>query len=181
MFNVETTFIFGSRLKEDPLDSISTENGQIINMYGDYAQVNLTERGFNGKFAVGKIIPVFGCNQNSGLYLRGSIGLLQHKIYIENKGSNTPQIIREYSKGYDRLTNGVSFTEFIGWQNFSNKNAFHFFVGFEFTQAFTQNRRSWDFATNQAMDENRIDLLYGIKIGWYIPFISKPATDYYYN
>jgi hypothetical protein len=180
MFSAEATFLFTNNLNEDPLDSISGENGQIINRYGDYSRVYLSQRGWHAKITAGKIFPVFNSNANSGFFVKGSVGILQHRIFIDNKGNNAPQIVGDYVKGYDRMCYGLSVLEFVGWQNFSSKNGLHFFAGFEFTQGFTKNRRSWDFATNKKIDEQRIDLLYSFKIGWYIPMGKRQATNYYY-
>ena len=95
-------------------------------------------------------------------------------------GNNTPQVLDDYRKGYDRLTNGLSVSEFVGWQNFGDKSAYHFMIGFEFTQAWTKNRRTWDYATNTKLDNPRLDLLYTFKVAWFIPFRKREVTGYFY-
>jgi hypothetical protein len=176
----EAAYIFGSDLKENPIENLINSNNEITNMYGEPAQINMREAGMHLMITTGKIISINKQNPNSGIFIRGGLGLLQHKIYIENNGNNTPQILGEYRKGYDRLCNGLALSEFIGWQNFSNKGAYHFLIGFEFTQGFTKNRRTWDFATNSKMDESRFDQLYSIKAAWFIPIRQKQATGYFY-
>ncbi len=177
---LEMTFIFGPNVKNDPLDSISNEVGQITNIYGDQSQIYLSEHGFHLKLWAGKIFPLFNANPNSGLLLRGSVGMLQHKIFIRNVGNNTPQVTGDYVKGYDRMCNGLALSEFIGWQNFSPDKGYHFQLGFEFTQAFTQNRRSWDFATQTQISQQRLDLLYTFKVAWFIPLHRKQSSTFYY-
>lgn len=176
----EATYLFGSDVKEDPLLSISNSDGSITNRYGEAAEIFMRMSGMHLKVTLGKVFPVLRNNKNSGIYLRAGAGMLQHKIFYSNTGNNVPQIIDDYSKGYDRLCNGFAVSEFVGWQHFSSKKFYHFFAGVEFNQAFTQNQRQWDFATNQKIDVQRLDLSYSFRIGVIILFKSKPATDYYY-
>jgi len=173
-------FLFGSNVKEDVLQSIRTSEGEIISQTGEYADVLLLERGltFNGN--ISKIVPILSPNPNSGLMIRGGIGLLQHKIRIENQNDVVPQLSSEHKKGYDRLSNGLAFTEFIGYILFSNSRFLNLFAGFEFTQAFTKNRRTFNYDTQEKDNNTRKDLLYGIKIGWMIPIYKKSPDEYYY-
>lgn len=180
MLGAEATYIFGNTVNENTLINLMNSYDQITNMYGEISEINVRQSGMQIKGSIGKIIPVLKNNKNSGIYIRGSLGLLHHKIYIENLGNNTPQILDDYRKGYDRLSNGLSVSEFVGWQNFSDKGAYHFMVGFEFVQAWTENRRTWDYSSNQKLDNKRLDLLYTFKVSWFIPFRQKEATGYFY-
>ncbi len=180
MVGLEASYIFGPNVKENPLEPIINSEGEITNMYGESAQINLREAGMQLKMTAGKIFSFGNINPNSGIFIRAGLGFLQHKIYIENLGNNTPQVLGDYRKGYDRMCNGLSTSECVGWQNFSDQGAYHFLVGFECTQAFTQNRRAWDYTTNSRMDEKRLDIIYTLKAAWFIPFHQKPATGYYY-
>jgi hypothetical protein len=180
MIGAEATVLFGGEVKQNTLEGILNSSNQITNMYGEPGMITMRQSGFKVIGTLGKIIPVFGVNQNSGIFIRGNLGFLQHKIYIESNGNNVPQVTGDYVKGYDRLCNGILIGEFIGWQNFSTKGAYHFIIGFEFTQAFTENRRDWDFATQQKIDTKRLDLIYALKLGYYIPFRQKQSTGYFY-
>lgn len=179
-FGIEGNYLFSDKVNDDPLINISRADGQITNRYGEAAVVYLRLSGFHAKATIGKIIPVTQKNRNSGVYLRGSVGMLQHKIFIANDGNNVPQILDDYTQGYDRLCNGVAFSEFVGWKHYSKKSFVHVFGGVEFTQAFTENRRIWDFETNQKIEGQRTDLLYSFRVGVMILLKSRPATDYYY-
>ncbi len=180
MIGAEATLLFGGEVKQNTLEGLLNSSNQITNMYGEPGIISMRQSGFKVIGTLGKIISVFGVNQNSGILIRGNLGFLQHKIYIESDGNNVPQLMGDYVKGYDRLCNGMMVGEFIGWQNFSNNGAYHFIIGFEFTQAFTENRRDWDFATKQKIDDNRLDLIYALKLGYYIPFRQKQSTGYFY-
>jgi hypothetical protein len=180
MFGAEATLIFGNKLKEDPLKNILTKDGQMIDKFGSYAPIAENERGLQIKATVGRIIPVKGSNLNSGIFIRGAIGYIEHRINIVNTEGSTPQIDGDYYYGYDRYCNGFSTSEFIGWQQFSNEKAYHFMIGFEFTQGFTECRRAWDFETNTKLTGTRTDLLYTLKMAWFIPIRQRNTTKYFY-
>jgi hypothetical protein len=180
MLGLEASVFFGGEVKQNTLQELMNSDNQITNMYGEPGSINMRQTGFKVMGTLGKIFPVFGSNSNSGIFIRGNMGLLQHKIYIESVGNNIPQLSGDYVKGYDRLSNGLMIGEFVGWQNFSKNGAYHFILGFEFTQAFTENRRDWDYATYQKIDGKRLDLMYALKLGYYIPFRQKQSTGYFY-
>ncbi len=180
LIGIEGNFLFGSDIKEDGIfDSIKTSDGQIINIYGEYAKVLLTERGFFIGAKIGKLFPVFGSNPNSGIMVNASCGLLQHKIRIENDGNNALQIIDDYTKGYDRLTNGIAISEFIGYMHLSKNHLVNLYAGFEFYQAWTKNRRDFNFDTMEKDARDRKDFLYSFKFGWIIPLYKKMPDKFY--
>lgn len=181
ILGAQGAFIFGPNVKENVLKNISTvEEGAVIDKNGQFANVRISEKGFTATLSGGKLFPLGG-NPNSGLMLIANVGLLQHKIRIESVGSNAPQLDANYKKGYDRLSNGAAFSEFIGYLFLSNNRLMNFFGGFEFTQAFTQNRRSFDFDLMRKDNTKRTDLLYGIRAGWIMPLYKRnPEAVYYY-
>ncbi len=188
-FEINSNFIFGSVLKNDAasiFDSITTtrtdeSDGYIINEYGEYAKVVTSERGFFVGGRVGYILPVFKDNPNSGIMFSAGGGLLQHKIRIDNDGNNAPQINKDYRKGYDKLTNGLAVSEFVGFVYFGKQQLVNFYAGVEFYQAFTQSRRSYDFNLMGPDLQKRRDYLYGIKVGWIVPIYKREPDPFYYN
>jgi len=178
IFGIDGNFIFGNNVKEDGiLDSISTEKGQIIDENGNNANIDFFERGFLASLKIGRLFSLFGPNKNTGVVIIGSVGLLQHKIRIEG---DAPPIQDDYKKGYDRLTNGLALSEFIGYLYLGNKRVLNFYAGFEFTQAWTRNRRSYNFDTMKKDETKRIDVLSGIRAGWIIPLYKRVPDEYYY-
>ncbi|HHS95413.1 MAG TPA: hypothetical protein ENJ45_02405 [Phaeodactylibacter sp.] len=172
--------LFGNKLKEDVLANIRTPEGQIISSNGSWAQIVLRERGFHVEGRIGKLIPLMKDNHRSGLRLVLGIGFLQHKIRVQDDPQAfVPQIAGAYRKGYDRLTNGWMLSQFVGYQHLAKNRLINFYAGFEFKQAFTRNRRDWDFLSEAASDKNlRKDLMWGLKVGWILPFyISKAYAE----
>jgi hypothetical protein len=180
MFGVEGEFLFNDGIKNNNLLSgISTPEGNIIDQDGAFAIVSLQERGFLFSLKAGKLFPVIGPNPNSGILATVAPGFLQHKIRIETK-SDVPEISGDYVKGYDHLTNGVALTEFIGYMHCGNTRLINFFAGFEFTQASTMNRRAFNFDTMSKDNSQHLDLLIGIKAGWFFPLYKHAVNTYYY-
>lgn len=176
-------FIFGNTLNDvdSLMYNLQTENGFIIDMAGNIADVSLYQRGYTLTAKVGKVIPVLSPNPNSGFYVSLSAGYLQHKIRIEVQNNNVPQLNDDYKKGYDRLTGGFTLSQFIGYMYLSDSRLLNFFGGFEFTQAWTSPLRDVYFDTMKPdPKQNRLDLLNGFKIGWIIPIFERQPEKFYY-
>ncbi len=181
IIGLEYGYIFGGNLKQtDILDHLKDETGNIINEYGEYGTILMTERGFYAGGSIGKIIPVLAPNPNSGIRLQVGAGLLEHHIHIENKDNNIPCVLGDYRKGYDRRTNGLSLKEFIGYHFLDPKGYFNFYAGFEFYQAWTYNRRNLNYDTGLPDDELKHDYLYGFRVGWILPLYRKDPDPFYY-
>lgn len=184
VFGFDYTYMFGRNLTEEAstiFNNITTSDGHIIDKYGQFSAIMLSERGFYTGAKLGRVIPLSKQNLNSGLLVSFGMGLLQHKIFIENDGNVTPQIIGDYKKGYDKLTNGLALQEFIGYMYIGKSKLANFFVGVEFTQGFTQSRRDHDFNLMMKDETKRIDLLYSFRVGWIVPFYNREAKDFYFN
>ncbi len=182
LLGADGNFIFGDNLKngESLLESISTEEGFVIDHYGSPANISLYERGFHLQVKAGKLFNIIGPNPNSGLIITGGIGYLQHKIRIENNEGSAPQVLGDYAKGYDKLSGGPAISEFIGYLHLGNKKLFNFFAGIELVQAWTKAKRSYDFNLMGKDESNRFDTFFGAKIGWLVPLYQKVPDAYYY-
>lgn len=182
IIGLNANFLFGNSVKSDVLASLRTDAGFIIGNNRLPADIALRQRGWLLQAEIGKHFPLNAENPRSGIRITISPGLLQHNIRIQDDPQQAvPQLLGDYKKGYDRLTNGFSLTEFIGYQLLSENRRMNFFLGLEFTQAFTQNRRDFDFVTRTKDETRRTDLLYGIRLGWIIPFyVGSAGGDIYY-
>jgi len=88
-----------------------------------------------------------------------------------------------YKKGNDRLTIGTNFHVFIGYSYMANGGYLNFYGGFYFQQGFTKNQRTifFDQPNVPVPTDVRLDLQYGVKIGWFIPFYKREPKDYYFD
>ena len=181
IFGFESGFIFGSEVKTNVLSNLVTAEGLIIGNDRAFADIQLRERGFYIGAMVGKLFSLSEVNKRSGIRLTVSSGLLQHKIRIQDDPlRDVAQLSTEYKKGYDRLSNGLAFNEFFGYQYLSRNKRINFYAGVEFTQAFTQSRRDFNFDTMSVDEASRVDLLFGVRVGWVLPFYLGNASEIYY-
>lgn len=178
IFDAKFDFMFGIDVKEDVLFNLRTYDEGIIANDKNFADILLRERAFFAGLSIGKIVPLSQVNKRAGIKWSLGAGLLQHKIRIQDDPDrDVPELLGAYKKGYDRLTNGLSLQEFIGYQQLGLKGRLNFYAGFEFTQAFTQNRRSYNFDTMMQDTQKRIDLMWGVKVGWILPFYLGRASN----
>lgn len=182
VYGAEWGIIFGNDIIEnDILDNLKIEQGVIIGEDGLAADVILYERGFYASLKAGRVFSILNRNPSSGLFVMLGGGLLQHKIRIDVANNTAPQLTDDTKKGYDRLTNGFAINQFVGYLNLSNNRLFNFYIGVDITEAWTKNRRSYNFDTMMKDDAQRLDLLYGARIGWIIPFYKRGSVRTYYD
>jgi hypothetical protein len=186
MITTEGSFLFGQNVKNKVsifsgiASDITTSNGYIISQSGVYSNLAITERGYVLSLKTGKLLPVLKNNPNCGLLLQIGAGIMQHKIRIDVSQNDAPQLRNDYKKGYDKMCNGPALVEYFGYQHLDNNKRVNFTGGIELIQAWTQSRRAYYFAEGKKPDENRMDVLIGLKLGWIIPIYRKTGNEYYY-
>ncbi len=174
LLGVEGSFIFGNKVVEPGiLNNVINSAGQIIDQDGQMADVFLFERGWTAFATVGKILPLFGPNPNSGLMLKVGGGYMRHKVRVQTQKNVVPQLEDEYLEGYDRLSAGPAVLAFIGYQHFDNRRRVNFFAGVELMAGFTQALRLYNFDTEQYNIPERTDLLTGLRVGWSLPIYRR--------
>ena len=177
IYGIEFAFMFGDTVKEDPLAQLRLENDEILGADNAYADVFQRQRGAFLGVNFGKIIS-FNEKSRSGLRITGAIGVLANKIRIVDESRSLPQIEGAYLKGYDRLTRGLAFREFVGYQHISEDKRINFYIGLEFTQGFTKHVRAIDFDTGLAPDPGtRFDGLVSLKAAWVLPFFDDYVDE----
>lgn len=180
-YGVNGSYYFGDNVKEDVLSEIRNEDGFLIGNNKIHANIFLRQRAFYIGGSFGKIFSLSQYNRRSGIRATLGLGLFQHKIRVEeDPNSFVPIIAGEYKKGWDRMSNGLSLRQFIGYQHLSSNGLINFSIGFEFMQAFTQNQRIQDFKLMEKLDESRFDMMYGVKLVWTLPFLLGVSGDSIY-
>ena len=130
---------------------------------------------------VGRVFNEFlSPNPNSGILLTAGAGYFQHKIKIDFRDGTVFQLSEDRLKGYDRLTTGIAFQQFVGYQFYGRSNLLNFYAGFEFIQAFTKNRREYNYDSRSFDTGNKSDYLAGFRFGWVIPFRKRRSEEFYY-
>lgn len=181
LVGIDGSYIFGSKIKQENLfESISTENGEIINKDGLFANVLTYQRGLSTFLTGGKAF-LFAENNHSGIYFIAGLGYMQHKIRIQTQEDIIPHLDDEYKKGYDRLSGGLSMKMTMNYMYFSKRNNIKFFVGFEFIKGWSKNLREYNFdQMTHATGELRNDIVLGIKSGIIIPILRKNSEEFHY-
>lgn len=182
ILGAEGGFLFGGKVKNERtiLSNIETTDGNIVDMEGIYANYHFYEQGFSVIAKLGKVIPLGKPNTNSGLLLGVGGGYLQHKIFIDHRDRSAPQLTGDYLKGYDELKRGPAVNVFAGYLHLDNSKLINFYVGIEYTTAFTQNARPYSFATMRYYNEKYTDTFFSLKAGWMIPVYRRAPKDFYY-
>lgn len=182
IFSTDFNYIFGSTIKgvDQILSMVLNSSGYITDGNGTYSLYTIYERGYALNVRFGKIFNVLNTNPNSGLMIMGGVGYLTHRLVIDNQFHTAPQISNDYAKGYDRQTGGVALNEFIGYFYMGKSRLLNFYGGFEFVQGFTKSQRDYIFDLQKKDTESKLDLFYGIRIGWMIPSNRRTPDKYYY-
>ncbi len=178
IFGVESHLMFGENVKEDPLLILRTPEGDLIGRDQQLATVVLRQRGLYVGVHTGKLIT-FG-QKRSGLRLTVGAGMLRHWIRLQDDTQTVPQIAGNYRKGYDRLTGGLATSQFIGWQHLGRLKRSNWCVGIDLSQGFTTSLRDWDYNDRKKLDNKRLDLRFGLRATWTLPFYQPKAEDIEY-
>jgi|TARA_R110002072_G_scaffold19826_19_gene73087 hypothetical protein len=183
IFSFNGHFMFGNSVQnsEQILRAVITDNNNILNQTGNYAQLSLLQRGFYFLGESEKLFNQLGTNPNSGLSISVGAGFINHWIFFDNAGDDSPQILDEYGKGYDRYSGGALFKQSIGYTYLSNRRRINFKISFEILEAFTYNYREFNYDTGLSDTEQHLDLLYGIRLNWYLPIYQKANEEFFYD
>jgi hypothetical protein len=184
VYGLDGNFMFGSKIRMTGLfDHLADSKGIIHDVNGDVGTVVLFSRGFNVNLMVGKVFPVWSPNNNSGIYVHGGVGYLQHKLRIETNDQVIPSLELDYKKGYDRFSSGINFHEFVGYAFLANQGIVNFYGGFYFQQGMTYNRRDifFDQPDREVPKGMMLDLQFGFKVGWFVPVYQRKPKDFYFD
>lgn len=174
------TWNFGKNVvtaEKHMFDSIVGSSGEVIDQDGLFSVIRLNERMHTMSFDAGRLFPVWKTNRNSGILCTVGVGAMYHRIDIYASKSKVPQVTNDYEKGYDRLTGGLMFSQYIGYQHLDVKKQMNFNIGFVMNEAFTKSLRTTQFDLRRYDDTKRFDVLSGIRLGVTIPIYTKKRED----
>ncbi|MBC7383054.1 MAG: hypothetical protein H7296_08685 [Bacteroidia bacterium] len=180
LFSVEGSYFFGKNVREDVVANMRNSDGVITDNEGYPADLRLTERGWNIYGNIGYLISKLGNNPNSGLFFTMGAGWMQHKVKLYDANQKIAAVKGDLKKGYDRLSGGLGFTQFVGYKYISNNRLANCYFGFEFYEGMTQSMRGFNYDTGLADNQKRLDVLIGFRFGWILP-LYKRTKDFYYN
>ena len=184
IITAEWNYLFGGEVENraEILDNIVTSNGELLNGNGSYAQININQRGSYLYLQVEKLLFSPKNNQNSGWVLGAGAGHAWHWLNIDNVGNDSPQLINDYTAGYDGMSRGFLATQSIGYMYLSTNKLINFRLSFEVTEIWSKNLRKYYYPTGTIGNEVNLNLLYSFKLKWYLPiYLGGKTEEYYYN
>ena len=181
IFGIESNYMFGRKVKEDVTIQLKNSDGFVVDNEGYPADLRVTERGLGLRLLGGKVFKVLNANPNSGLMVTIGFGYLQHKINLYDAQQKIAAIKGDRKYGYDRLTAGVSISQFVGYLFLSENRLLNFYFGFESSQTFSKSLRKLNYDTGLPDTKQRLDVLSGLRFGWVLPLYKKTPNDFYYN
>lgn len=185
LFGAKFDFIVGSDVREDSLminirDKYATSSRSLyefINNDGNRIGVPVFERGYSVGLSAGRIFNKNKSKPDNGFTVITTAGFIQHRINIFDKDKSVMSLRGNYLKGYDRLANGLFVEQFAGYSHFSQNKLINFTVGLDFLVGFTQGRRDYLYDVMRPDNAKRLDILCGVKAGWYIPIFKRNVED----
>jgi hypothetical protein len=182
IFGIKLDFTNGDQIKEDSLFSGIKDNaGTMINQNGQRIGINIYRRGFMSGIEAGYIINTSKKVSDNGIMLLTGLGFIQHKILIQDKGESILSLTADYRKGYDRLTNGLYLEQYVGYLYLSNNGLINFHIGLDVAMGFTQGRRDFLYDVRRPDKENRTDILFGVRGGWYLPMFKRKSEEFFFE
>jgi len=183
IWGVEGSYLFGNTIRQNSLlnSYVYHSTGLIIDDGGQPANVAFNQRGWTATARIGKLIPLKPERKESGLLVLGGLGILQHKLHVDTRGSSVYVLNGPYVKGIDHLSNGFSLVQQIGYLHLDKRRLINFSISFEAYQAFTRNRRAYNFDEMGANDELRVDLLFGVRFSWILPVYREHSNQYFFD
>ena len=165
----EASYMFSKYVAENNVfDSIAGSNGYLVDRNGYNFYPDISMRGFTVGAHLGRLFPL-GRNRNSGILVSVGAAFIQHRLHFQNLSNVAPQVTGEILKGYDRLTNGYTINQFIGYQFMGMNKMLNFYVGLDFAQGRTQYARNWNNDLMGSDERQRADNYWGIRLGWILP------------
>lgn len=182
IFGPKYDYIFGTKLKEDSLMiNIIDKYGSFIGNSAQRVGVTIYQRGYMIGFQGGKIFNIGKSSSDNGILAMTTVGFMEHKILIRDRDNAIPSLRGDYKKGYDRLTNGWMLEQYVGYTYFANNNLLNFHIGLNVSAGFTKGRRDFLYDVMRTDTESRVDLLLGIRAGWYIPIFKRKSEEFFFE
>lgn len=182
MFGPKIDFLLGNNIKEDSfLINLTDDDGSLLNQDGQPVGISTYERGYLIGIQGSKIINISKTNSDNGILITTTAGFMQHKINLFDRERTIPQLRRDYKKGYDRLTNGMFVEQYVGYNYFAKDGLINFHIGLNVTAGFTEGRRDYLFDVQRPDTDSRLDILFGIRAGWYFPIFKHKSEEIFFE
>jgi len=181
IFGLDGQFLYGTKVKEN-IERLYLVQGVMLGTDQTATALYKKERGLLFGAHFGKLFAIHHeKNPRSGIRATLGLGYLRHWIKITDEFNSANQFQGAYLKGYDRLTAGLAVTPFLGYQYTSLNRYLNLIIGIEYTAAFTQSQRSWDYDLFGQDTRKRKEGLLGLRFGFSLPiYVGDSEHDVSY-
>ena len=184
-WGVRAIYLTGAEAQEPGLlQNLTTETGEIIDNEGDVAFINVSGRGAIFGLNYGRIfpdaLPLPKSNPNSGLFIRGGLGSIHHKIGYDFTENRITQLEDPFLQGYDRLTWGAYASGFLGYFHMATNKRINFYAGIWGFAAHTHPLRTINLDTGLTDQGPRLDAGLGLEFGWTLHIYKRAPKEYWY-
>jgi hypothetical protein len=185
LFGAKFDFIVGKNVTEDSLminirDKYATYSHNLyefINNDGQRIGVPVYERGYTVGLSAGRIFNRSKLHPDNGITILTSAGFIQHRINIYDKDKSVMSLRGRYLRGYDRLSNGWFVEQYAGYSHFSGSRLINYTIGLDFMAGFTEGRRDYLFDVMRPDHAKRLEILFGVRGGWFIPMFKRKSDE----
>jgi hypothetical protein len=181
LFGIDFNYGFGRNMHEDVLAQMKNSDGFLVDNSGYPADLRVSERIVDLVLHAGKLLPLGAANKNSGLMLDVGLGYMQHRIHFLDANVQVAAVSGVIANGFDRLTNGIVASQFVGYMYLSDSKLLNFYVGVESYEGHTKSVRKINYDTGLSDNASRLDVLLGLRMGWILPLYSRTPKNYFYN
>jgi len=176
IFGVSAHYLFGESTREQELLS------NIFPIFSGDGQLPAMDVGFRAlivRATFGGVVRIFPkANRNSGLLFLAGVGYGEHQTRIATTGGLIPQLGPDYLKGYDRYSNGLFLSQFLGYLHLSNSRRINFYAGIEWGQFLATPRRGWQYDIGPVPQVMGNDMTLGLRMGWIFPAYKRTKYRY---
>lgn len=178
---IESNYFFGRNVKENVLSQLTNSDGFMIDNEGYPADIRVTERGLGIHLFGGRLFKLASANPNSGLIITAGAGYMHHKIKLYDAQQKIAAFKGDLVKGFDRLSAGLSLSQFVGYLFLGENRLLNFYAGIDCYEGFTTSVRKMNYDTGLPDTKRRLDVLLGFRFGWILPLYKKKPNDFYVN
>lgn len=181
IFGVDAFYLFGKNVKEDVLKQLTSTEGHVTDNEGYPADLRVSERGLGVHAHLGGMFNFNPATPNSGIVVTVGVGYLYHKINLYDAQRRVAAVFDDRKRGYDRLSGGLSFSQFVGYMHLSDNRLWNYYLGFELYETLAKSYRKLNYDTGLTDTKTRFDGLLGLRVGWILPLYKKTPNEFYYN
>lgn len=179
VLGMDFTYMFGDNVKEDVVASFRSKEGYFLGDNGLATDLFLRQRGFTLTGQGGYLFPLSKKSRTGIMVLVGA-GILQHQVRILDDQNAVAQLRGDLRKGYDRLTRGFTLSQDIMYTHLSSNHRINLKFGLTCFQGWTDEVRAVNFDTGLPTLSSRLDLGFGLKAVWLLPFYISAQERVYY-